>query len=65
MAHGREYSEQTAALIDAETKRIVDTGYMRCKQILSANMDKLHAVAGVLMEKEKINSEEFETIFRG
>ena len=61
--HTKEYSEETAAVIDEETKKIVDTGYNRAKQILSENIDKLHQVAGILLEKEKINAEEFEAIF--
>ncbi len=61
--HTKEYSEETAAVIDEETKRIVDTGYNRAKQILSDNIDKLHQVAGILLEKEKINADEFEAIF--
>ena len=63
LAHAKEYSEETAAVIDEETKRIVDTGYNRAKQILSDNIDKLHKVAGVLLEKEKIEADEFEAIF--
>ena len=59
----KEYSEETAAVIDEETKRIVDNGYNRAKQILSDNVDKLHQVAGILLEKEKIEAEEFEAIF--
>ena len=63
LGHTKEYSEETAAIIDEETKRIVDTGYSRAKQILSENIDKLHKVAGILLEKEKINADEFEAIF--
>ena len=63
LAHAKEYSEETAAVIDEETKRIVDTGYNRAKQILSDNLDKLHKVAGILLEKEKIEADEFEAIF--
>ena len=63
LAHAKEYSEETAAVIDEETKRIVDIGYNRAKQILSDNIDKLHKVAGVLLEKEKIEADEFEAIF--
>ena len=63
LAQAREYSEETAAIIDEETKRIVDTGYNRAKQILTDNIDKLHAVAGILLEKEKIEADEFEAIF--
>ena len=50
-------------LIDEETKRIVDTGYERAKKILTDNVDKLHQVAGILLEKEKIEADEFEAIF--
>ena len=46
--------KKQAAVIDEETKRIVDTGYNRAKQILSDNIDKLHKVAGVcFLKKEK------------
>ena len=62
-AQGKEYSEETAGIIDEETKAIIDKAYNRAKRILSDNIDKLHAVAGVLLEKEKIEAEEFEQIF--
>ena len=44
-------------------KRIIDSCYAKAIEILKANEDKLHAVAGVLLEKEKITGEEFENIF--
>ena len=62
-AQSKEYSEQTAAIIDEETKKIVDKGYNTAQEILRANIDKLHTVAGILLEKEKIDGEEFEKIF--
>ena len=62
-AQSKEYSEETAGIIDEETKAIVDKGYNRAKQILSDHVEKLHAVAGILLEKEKIEAEEFEKIF--
>ena len=62
-AQSKNYSEETAGIIDEETKKIIDTSYNRAVQILSDNIDKLHAVAKVLLEKEKIDSEEFEAIF--
>ncbi len=62
-AQAKEYSEETAAVIDEEVKKIVDNAYRRAEQILRDNIDKLHAVAGVLLEKEKIDGEEFDTIF--
>ena len=49
--------------IDEEVKKIVDRAYTRARDILSAHEDKLHAVAGVLLEKEKIEGPEFDKIF--
>ena len=63
-AQTKDYSEETAALIDEEVKRIVQTAYDRAIKILTEHVDKLHAVAGVLMEKEKIEGEEFDRIFQ-
>ena len=54
LAHAKEYSEETAAIIDEEVKKIVDAGYEKAINILSEHVDKLHAVAKVLLEKEKI-----------
>ncbi len=62
-AQAKEYSEETAAVIDEEVKKIIDQEYNRAKQILTEHVDKLHAVAGILLEKEKIESDEFEEIF--
>ena len=58
----KDISEQTAAVIDAEVKNIIDTAYQRAVDILNQNMEKLHNVANVLIEKEKIDGEEFEEI---
>ncbi|MBQ2836425.1 MAG: ATP-dependent zinc metalloprotease FtsH [Clostridia bacterium] len=62
-AQTKDYSEETAALIDEEVKRIVDKAYNRARDILTEHVDKLHAVASVLLEKEKIEGEEFNQIF--
>ena len=62
-AQTKDYSEETAGIIDEEVKRIVDHAYNRAKDILTQHVDKLHAVAGVLLEKEKIEGEEFDRIF--
>ena len=62
-AHEKTYSEETAAKIDEEIKRIIDGCYNAAVEILKANADKLHKVAAVLLEKEKITGEEFEAIF--
>ena len=63
LAHAKEYSEETAAIIDEEVKKIIDEAYKKAINILSEHADKLHAVAKVLLEKEKIDGEEFDKIF--
>ena len=63
LAQSKTYSEETAAIIDEEIKKIIDTAYERAKRILSENIDKLHIVAGILLEKEKIDGDEFDKVF--
>ena len=65
LAQSKTYSEETAAIIDEEIKRIIDTAYAQAKKILSDNIDKLHIVAGILLEKEKIDGDEFDKVFEG
>lgn len=62
-AQSKEYSEETAAIIDEETKKIIDTAYNTAEEILKQNIDKLYKVAGILLEKEKIDGDEFAEIF--
>ena len=49
--------------VGKEVKEMIETAYVKAQQILLANMDKLHAVAQRLLEKEIISSEEFEMFF--
>lgn len=61
----RNYSEEVAAEIDREIKRIIEEAYKRAESLLKENIDKLHRVAKALIEKEKLNGEEFEKVFNG
>lgn len=61
--HTRDYSEEVAAEIDSEIRKIIDTAYQNCQKILNDNIVKLHNVAKTLIEKEKLDAEEFERIF--
>jgi len=61
----RNYSEDVAAAIDSEMRRIIDTAYNKAEQLLRDNMDKLHRVAEALLEKETLTGKEFEEIFQG
>jgi cell division protease FtsH len=58
----KDYSEQTAVLIDAEVRRIVDSCYERATTLLKQNQDKLSLLTDVLLEKEVIDAEEIKKI---
>ena len=63
LGRGRNFSEQVGSEIDQEVKNFIDEAYIKAEKLLSENMSKLHAVAEALLEKEKIDGEEFERIF--
>ncbi|MFA5090408.1 MAG: ATP-dependent zinc metalloprotease FtsH [Candidatus Omnitrophota bacterium] len=54
----RNYSEQTAHMIDEEVKRIIDEAYLKAKTLLQENTDKIKILTGALMEKEVLSGEE-------
>ena len=56
--------EKFGDAIGAEVKIMLDTAYAKAQSILNNNMDKLHAVAQVLIQKEIISAEEFEEIIK-
>lgn len=59
IARDRNYSEAVAYAIDKESKKIIEECYQKAQNLLSQNMDKLHAVAEALMEKETLEAKEF------
>ncbi len=59
----RDYSEDVAKTIDNEVKAIIDDAYAQAKSILEEHMDVLHKCAKLLLEKERIDREEFEALF--
>ncbi|PJI08797.1 MULTISPECIES: ATP-dependent zinc metalloprotease FtsH [Clostridium] len=59
----RNFSEEIAAKIDNEVKRLIDEAYDRAETLLKGNMPKLDAVAQALLEKEKLEADEFKEIF--
>jgi len=54
----KNYSEETARLIDMEVKKIVDEAYQRAKTLLQGNLDKLKMLTNALLEKEVLDGEE-------
>lgn len=63
LGKGRNFSEEVAFEIDKEIRKFIDEGYKEAETLLSDNLTKLHAVAKALLEKEKLEADEFEEIF--
>src|SRR4029078_10837546 len=61
----RSVSEQTAQLVDAEVKALIDRTYETAKATLQANIELLHKVAAALLERETLTREDIETLERG
>ena len=61
-SHVRNYSEEIAAEIDKEVNRIITEQYARTEKILTEHMDSLHLVANALLEREKLEGDEFKTL---
>jgi cell division protease FtsH len=62
----RRYSDKSdeyAAMIDEEVKAIIDNAYSKTVQIMKENINKLKVIAETLLQKEKIDGEEFEELF--
>ena len=57
------FSETTAARIDEEVEKIIGAAYKKAEEIINANREKLDAVANLLLEKETIDSAEFNAVF--
>ena len=62
IARHKDYSEETAVLIDAEIKRIVTDCAARAHQLLEENLEKLHSLARALLERESLDGEEVSRI---
>jgi cell division protease FtsH len=58
----RDFSEETAAAIDEEVRKLVDTAYIRAKEVLVNNRKVLDEIAQMLIEKETVDAEELQEI---
>jgi cell division protease FtsH len=58
----RDFSEETAAAIDEEVRKLVDTAYIRAKEVLVNNRKVLDEIAQMLIEKETVDAEELQQI---
>ena len=60
----RNYSEDVAAAIDKEMRKIIDTAYHKAESLIKSNMEALNRIAEALLEKETLDSREFEALFQ-
>ncbi len=65
LGQNRGYSEEVAAAIDREARKMMDAAYERCTEILTEHIDKLHVIAKLLYEKETVEAQEFLDIMNG
>ena len=63
-AHARNYSEEISAKIDMEIKKIIDDAYNKAKEVLTENKQKLEDITAALLDKERLEADEFEEIFK-
>jgi cell division protease FtsH len=64
MSRAKDYSEDTAILIDSEIKRIVTDCAARARHMIEANLEKLHVLARALLERESLDGEEIARLLR-
>lgn len=58
----KNYSEETARLVDAEVKRIVEEAHSRCRKLLDDNSETLHRIAAALLERETITGDDLDLL---
>jgi cell division protease FtsH len=61
----KDYSEQTAVLIDTEVRAIVEAAHTQALDLLRGNLDKLHLLANTLLERETIDGDQMDRVLRG
>jgi cell division protease FtsH len=64
IARSKDYSEATALEIDNEIKRIVNESYRKAKTLLEENLDLLHKLAEVLLDKEVVDGKELDDLVK-
>ncbi len=65
LIHNRDYSEDTARLIDSEVRRFIDEAHERARQLLGDNAEAMHKIAAALLERETISGLDIDLIMEG
>ena len=63
--HARNYSEDTARIVDAEIKKLVETARENCHKLLQENINLLHALAKALLDRETITGDDIDLLVKG
>ena len=65
LGSNKDYSEQTAELIDREVRDIIESASQKASKLLGENLDKLHLLANTLLERETLDGDEMDRVLRG
>ncbi len=65
MVHERQYSDETAKVIDDEVENLITEAANRARTVIKANMGKLEALKERLLEKETVEAEEVKELLKG
>jgi cell division protease FtsH len=65
IASHKDYSEQTAEMIDKEVRQMVEGAYNRALDLLRQNLDKVHLLANAVLEREVIDGDQMNRLLRG
>lgn len=65
VAQTKHMSDETAGIVDAEIRKIVETGYERAKKVLNDNLKDLHTLAKALLEYEMLSGDEIKAVLKG
>jgi cell division protease FtsH len=65
IGHTKSYSDELAYRVDVETKKILDDAFKKAQDILKEKEELLHTMTAVLIEREKIDGDEFEKLWNG
>jgi cell division protease FtsH len=65
LVHEREYSDETAKVIDDEVESLITEAANRAREVIKANLDKLEALKDKLLEKETVDADEVAELLKG
>jgi cell division protease FtsH len=65
LVHERDYSDETAKIIDDEVESLITEAANRARAVIKANLDKLEKLKDILLEKETVDADEVKETLKG